>query len=156
MGRISRLAALVAALLGLAVPAAAARSGWRLHTTLTTSLYVDRNTGTHCGAKLGTYTFVRRRTFKSGAFAGKTEVLTTTITLRQDGREHRFRFVSLGGGVWQVLNGPQRRTVERKVKAQLRSQGEKVLAVQGDHLLVDAYEDRTVLTLVVTLHRMHC
>lgn len=156
MGRISRLAALVAALLGVAVPAAAARSGWRFRTTLTTSLYVDHNIGRHCGAKLGTYTLVRRRTFKSGAFAGKTEVLTTTVALRADGLEHRFRFVSLGGGVWQVLSGSQRRTVERKVKAQLRSQGEKVLAVQGNRLLVDAYEDRTVLTLIVTLHRMHC
>ncbi len=157
MGRISRLAALVAALVGLAVPAAAAaRAGWRFHTSQTTSLYTDRNTGRHCGAKLGIYTFVRRRTFKSGVFAGKTEVLTTTIALRADGREHRFRFVSLGGGVWQSLNGAQRRAVERKVKGQLRGQGEKVLSVQGNRLLVDAYEDGTVLTLVVTLHPVHC
>ncbi len=83
-------------------------------------------------------------------------MLTTTIALRADGREHRFRFVSLGGAVWRALNGAQRRTVERKVKGQLRGQGEKVLAVQGDQLLVDAYEDGTVLTLVVTLHPVHC
>lgn len=157
MGRISRLVALVAALLAAPAPAAAAaRSGWRFHTTQATGLYVDRNTGQRCGTKLGTYTFIRRRTFKSGVFAGKTEVLTTTIVLRADGREHRFRFVSLGGGVWRVLNSAQRRSVTRKVKDQLRSQGEKVLAVQGNRLLVDAYEDNTVLTLVVTLHRTHC
>lgn len=157
MGRISRLAALVIALLGLVLPAAAAaRSGWKFRTTQSTNQYVDHNSGRRCGGKLGTYTVVRRRTFKTGVFARKTEVLTTTISLRKDGREHRFRFVSLGGGVWRELNGSQRRTVERKVKNQLRTQGEKVLAVQGNQLLVDAYGNGTAQTVVVTLHRMHC
>ncbi len=156
MGRISHLAALVAALLGVAAPAAAARNGWKLRATQSTSQYVDHNTGQRCGSKLGTYTFIRRRTFKTGVFSGKTEVLRTTIALRADGREHGFHFVSLGGSVWQELNGSQRRTVEREVKSQLKTQGEKLLAVQGNHLLADAYENGTVLTVVVTLHRIHC
>ncbi len=158
MGRISRLGALVVALLGLAVPAAAARSGWSFHTTdRNPGAWVDQNTGRHCGARLGTYTVVRRRTFESGVFAGETEVLTATIALRPDGLEHRFHFVSLGGGVWRALNGAQRRTVRRNVKSTLRSQGEKVLGVQGNRLLVDAYEPgKPVQTEVVTLHTTHC
>lgn len=157
MGRIAQLAVVVATILALALPAvAAARSGWRFHTTQSTGQYVDRNTGQRCGSKLGTYTFVRSRTFKSGVFKGKTEVLRTTIALLKDGREHSFHFVSLGGGVWRELNASQRRTITRKVKSQLRTQGEKILAVGANRLLVDAYEGKTVLTLLVTLHRVRC